>query len=70
MVDLNLTNLVVLSGSLQLRFSGLDGLDVNIHFGGPMKEKISDLGGLEGLEGLEMAGFSGLEAWEAGGRRW
>ena len=38
-------------------FSGLDAVDVNIHFGGPMEEKVSDLGRLEGLEDLEMAGF-------------
>ena len=31
-------------------------------FGGPIEEKVSDVGGLEGLEGLEMVGFSGLEA--------
>ena len=36
-------------------------LDVNDDFGGPIDEKVSDLGGLEGLEGLEMYGFSGLE---------
>ena len=34
----------------------------NSHFGGPIEEKVSDLGGLEGLESLEMHGFSGLEA--------
>ena len=32
-----------------------------VHFGGPIEEKVSDLGGLEGLESLEMHGFSGLE---------
>ena len=31
------------------------------HFGNPIEEKVSDLGGLEGLESLEMHGFSGLE---------
>ena len=35
--------------------------DAGIHFGGPIEEKVSDLGGLEGLESLEMHGFSGLE---------
>ena len=35
---------------------------LNIHFGGPIEEKVSDLGGLEGLEGLEMYGFSRSEA--------
>ena len=35
---------------------------VNEHLGGPIEEKLSDLGGMEGLEGLEMVGFSGLEA--------
>ena len=37
-------------------FAGLEGVsDVirrNSHFGGPIEEKVSDLGGLEGLEGL------------------
>ena len=37
-------------------------MDVNVHFGGPIEEKVSDLGGLEGLECLETGGFSGLEA--------
>ena len=32
-------------------FSGLDGVDVNVNFGGPIEENVSDLGGLEGLEG-------------------
>ena len=36
-------------------------LDVSSDFGGPIEEKVSDLGGLEGLEGLEMHGFSRLE---------
>ena len=35
---------------------------VNDHFGGRIKEKLSDLRGLEGLEGLEMVGVSGTEA--------
>ena len=65
MVDFSLTNLVVLSGSLQIRFSGLEGVSGVIrclsHFGSPIEEKVSDLGGLEGLESLEMHGFSGLE---------
>ena len=47
-------------------FSGLEGVsDVirrNVDFGGPIEEKVSDLGGLEGLESLEMGGFSSLEA--------
>ena len=47
-------------------FSGLEGVSgvirCLIHFGSPIEEKVSDLGGLEGLEGLEMVGFSGLEA--------
>ena len=107
MVDFSLTNLVVLSGSLQIRFSGLEGVSGVIrslsnfgspieelgnawifksgrlgklgnawifrsgkgvgcywcwsHFGSPIEEKVSDLGGLEGLESLEMHGLSGLE---------
>ena len=32
------------------------------HFGSPIEEKVSDLGGLEGLESLDIGGFSGLEA--------
>ena len=47
-------------------FSKLEGVSGvirrNEHFGGPIEEKVSDLGGLEGLEALEMGGFSGLEA--------
>ena len=38
---------------------------VNGDFGGPIQEKVSDLGGLvglDGLEGLEMYGFSGSGA--------
>ena len=65
MVDFNLTNLVVLSGSLQIRFSGLERVSGVIrclsHFGSPIEEKVSDLGSLEDLESLEMYGFSGLE---------
>ena len=42
--------------------------DAGIHFGGPIEEKVSDLGDSEGLEGLEMDGFSGLEVvgWDEG----
>ena len=46
-------------------FSGLEGVSDVIrclgHFGSPIEEKASDLGGLEGLESLAMHGFSGLE---------
>ena len=38
-----------------------DVIQRNGDFGGPIEEKVSDLGGLEGLENLEMHGFSGLE---------
>ena len=50
-------------------FSGLaevsDVIQRLSHFGSPIEEKVSDLGGLEGLEdlkSLEIGGFSGLEA--------
>ena len=46
-------------------FSGLEGVSDIVwclrSFGGPIEEKVSDLGGLEGLESLEMHGFSGLQ---------
>ena len=46
-------------------FSGLEGVPdvirLNAHFGGPIEEKVSDLGGVGGLESLEIHGFSGLE---------
>ena len=41
---------------------------VIVDFGGPIEEKVSDLGGLEGLDSSEMPGFSGLGA--AGCRTW
>ena len=47
--------------SKSLLFGAWKGWGVNEHFGGPIEEKVSDLGGLEGLEGLEMHGFSWLE---------
>mgnify|MGYP001306574459 CR=1 FL=1 len=58
-------------GSLEMHgFSGLEGVSGvirrNEHFGGPIEEKVSDLGSLEGLEGLEMQGWNGCQVLSSG----
>ena len=60
------TSLEGLENLEMYRFSSLEGapgvLQRLSHFGSPIEEKVSDLGGLEGLESLEIVGFSTLEA--------
>ena len=41
--------------------------DVNGDFGGPIEEKVSDLGGLEGLEAWKWLDFQVRRLWDVNG---